>query len=376
MPSLPLSRALLALGALGSASLAVSPSCMMNYFGCPLPVGWDVDWALFNSTIAMPEKGGAGVSDAGFEPAPGHHWGAVSLDWQVGEGTWLNSSDYKSSTCEAVSAANCARLKASGAVKRCGIYHNVELALSWIESARAVMYDPAKAGWFLQYTDGNGTKNGTIYNQPRAEGDQYFIDWRNAEAAAYFVASIVNVTVAYDVDLTFTDDRDGIPVEHPDLPGILRLSPEEVAEVQFATQAAGQWLATSLAAAGKTCWDCLGGYNLGVRPVQGPTCATTMRALCDPAMQGRSMLMGYSGPDRAGPLNQSLAAFLVARPPIAFFGSRWQDDQWDPLFNLDTGVPTSLCVEAPAGVFSRAWSRGSASLDCNAWAATLDFPLL
>ena len=124
------------------------------------------------------------VDPAGFTPAPGHHWGAVSLDWQVGEGVWINKTDYKSSTCEATSAANCARLKATGAVKLCGIYHNVELALSWIESARAVMYDPAKASWFLQFTDGNGTKNGTIYNQPRAEGDQYFIDWRNAEAAA------------------------------------------------------------------------------------------------------------------------------------------------------------------------------------------------
>lgn len=271
----------LLLASLAAASSAVSPSCMMNYQGCPLPSPWRVDWSLRNSTIAMPEAGGAGVNASGFWPAAGHRWGAVSLDWQVGEGAWLNSSDRMASTCEATSAANCHRLKAAGVVSRCGIYHNVELALQWIESARAVMYDPAKADWFLQYTDGRGNKNGTIYNEPRAEGDQFFIDYRNADAAAYFVASIVNATLAYDVDLTFTDDRDGIPVEHAYLPARLNLSDTEVAQAQFATQAAGQWLATSLAAVGKTCWDCLGGYNLGVRPVQGATCAPTMRALCD-----------------------------------------------------------------------------------------------
>ena len=358
-----------------AAAAAVSPSCMLNGFPCPLPSGWAVDWSIYNSTAAMPERGGAGVTDAGFTPAPGHHWGMVSLDWQVGEGTWL-SPNRSASACEAVSAANCARLKAAGAVKRCGIYHNVELALQWIESARAVMYDADKADWFLQYTDGHGVKNGTIYNQPREEGDQYFIDYRNADAAAYFTGSIVNATVQLGADLTFTDDRDGIPVEHPGLPAALSLSPAEVAAVQFATQAAGQWLATALAASGKTCWDCLAGDNLGVRPTPGASCAPTMRALCAPGAQGRSMFMGYSGPARAGPLNQSLAAFLVTRPPVAFFGSRWQDDGWDPLFNLDVGEPTSLCVEDPPGVFSRAWTKGSAQLDCNEYTATLDFPLL
>jgi hypothetical protein len=37
-----------------------------------------------------------------------------------------------------------------------------ELALQWLESNRAVMYDPTKADWFLQYTDGLGHKNGVL----------------------------------------------------------------------------------------------------------------------------------------------------------------------------------------------------------------------
>ena len=368
MLSLMLSLALLARGA------TLSPSCMMNYQGCPLPVNWTTDWSLYNSTIAMPELSGA-LNNLSFAPAPGHHWGAVSLDWAVGRGTWLKPNR-SASTCEATSAANCQALKASGSVKRCGIYHNVELALEWIESSRAVMFDPAKADWFLQYTDGAGRKNGTVFDQPRAEGSQYFIDYRNPAAAAYFVASIVNATVALGADLTFTDDRDGCCVEHASVPQLLRLSDAEVAALQFATQSAGQWLATSLAAAGKTCWDCLGGYNLGVRPTAA-TCAPTMRALCAPQAQGRSMLMGFSGNGGSGAdLNQTIAAFLVSRPAIAFLGSRWQDASWSPLFNMDVGEPVGLCQEGPVGVFTRQWTRGQAALDCNAWAARLPFPLL
>jgi hypothetical protein len=35
-----------------------------------------------------------------------------------------------------------------------------------------VMYDQSKAYWFLQYTDGNGHKNGDVYNEPGGPGDQ------------------------------------------------------------------------------------------------------------------------------------------------------------------------------------------------------------
>jgi len=233
------------------------------------------------------------------------------------------------------------------------------------------MYDANKADWFLQFTDGMGNKNGTIYNQPRAEGDQFFIDYRNADAAAYFVRAIVTLLVENDIDATFTDDRDGIPVEHPQLPEELRLSPQEVADIQFATQSFGQYLATALAANGKTCWDCLSGLYLGESPKQ-TTCAPLMRQLCAPAEQGRSMFMHYSN-DASIDLNQTIAAFLITRPPVAFLGSRWQDAQWNPLFELEVGEPVGLCNETAPGIFSRLWTKGVAVLDCNTWVASLPF---
>ena len=62
-------------------------------------------------------------------------------------------------------------------------------ALQWLESNRAVMDDAhIKAGWFLAHP------NGTVLNTPRTYAHnttspllgQYYIDWRNADAAAYF----------------------------------------------------------------------------------------------------------------------------------------------------------------------------------------------
>ena len=76
--------------------------------------------------------------------------------------------------------------------------------------------------------------------------------------------------------------------------------------------------------------------------------------------------------------SQTVAAFLVTRPPLAFIGASYslKDVDWDPLFGLDVGEPLGLCTEGPAGRFSRRWSKGSASLDCNTYTAALHFKSL
>ena len=76
----------------------------------------------------------------------------------------------------------------------------MELALQALESQRLVMYDPTKQHYFLQFTDGNGNKNGTIYNEPGGPGDQYFWDYREPEAADYYINSVLNTTMGPYVD--------------------------------------------------------------------------------------------------------------------------------------------------------------------------------
>merc|ERR1739848_307623 len=105
---------------------------------------------------------------------------------------------------------------------------------------RKVMYDPSKADWFLQYTDGQGRKTGRIYNEPLGgnvgQGDQFFWDFRNPEASDYFVSSIVE-SLGHDLDGTFTDDVSGLPAEHTRAPSAMRLSEQEVNDIATATLA-------------------------------------------------------------------------------------------------------------------------------------------
>ena len=105
-------------------------------------------------------------------------------------------------------------------------------------------------------------------------------------------------------------------------------------------------------------------------------CSSFMRALCKPQMQNHPLMMhAQSAPGSSVVLNQTVAAFLIVRPPVAFIGFPWpaQDAQWSDQFLLQAGEPAGLCAEKEPGVFSREWSRGQAALDCNNWEAALPF---
>jgi hypothetical protein len=335
-----------------------SPTCALNGIACP-PPQWSPQWNLTRSTVMQPWCSGAAANIT-------HPWGLVSEAWdcsRVGE--------------EAATVARCAQLKAAGLVDRCFKYSNQELALGWLESQAAAMYNPALSGYFLAWP------NGTVYNEREGGargasfGDQYFIDFRNASAAAWYVSSVVASVSEAAIDGSFSDDVTGVPAEHPEVGVHCNLTAAELAELQFATQATNSELIYALIAAGKYDWAAFGNQD-GVAP--GPpsdagACGDWMRLYCDPAKQGAPLMMAFS-PGAAA--NQSVAAFLVVRPPTAYLGFGWysDDSSWDRLFLLDAGEPTALCVEAPANVFSRAWTKGVASLDCNTFEASLPFESL
>ena len=178
------------------------------------------------------------------------------------------------------------------------------------------------------------------------------------------------------VDITFTDDREGVPCEHPEVQPDLDMSNESLADLQFATQEAGQYLATVLAEKNRTCWDCIGGTQ-GEHNIQGPPsgaaeCVAYMRSLCAPTMQGRGMFMAWST-GALNQFNQTLAAFLITRPPIAFLGGRLDDHDWHQLFGLDVGEPLGQCQEVTEGIFTRRWTKGTARLDCHKYSAELPY---
>ena len=326
----------------------------------------DPDWSMWNSTVMLAQH----PQCSEFPVQIKHHWGLLVLDSACnadGMFGW-NASGPAQATSEATNAAMCVLLKEAGLAKRCGIYHNLELSLQWLESNRNVMDEEhVRKGWFLQY------KNGSVFHHNIYPGWQWTIDWRNPDAFQYFVRSIVNATQLPGVDVTFSDDREGVPNEHPETQHEVGMSDKEVADLQFATQSGGQYLALALARANRTCWDCIGGTqgrtNQGGPPRNASQCASHMRSLCQPKMRSRGMFMEWDG------ASTTLAAFLITRPPIAFLGGRLADVQWDQRFALDVGEPAdgAVCEETEEGVFSRRWTKGTVALDCRNFTAQLPF---
>jgi hypothetical protein len=276
-----------------------------------------------------------------------------------------------------------------------------ELALEWLEGQRVAMYDPARASYFLRYLPGNpgNVTPGTIANTPRSQGDQYFWNFSVPGAQYFYITEVLASLADAAVDGTFTDDLDGLPAEHPGVPEALGMSGAELGDLRFATQQMGSALIYSLAAVGKYTWQAFFSQDTsaplpplpaGRAPLASPsraaafrgpvtpaTCADYMRKFCALGYQGRPLLQHH---DASSTLmrNASVASFLITRPPIAYlgFGFGSNDTDWDPLFALQVGEPTGLCTEGPSGVFSRAYTRGVASLDCGSFTPRLPFDSL
>lgn len=172
------------------------------------------------------------------------------------------------------------------------------------------------------------------------------------------------------VDGTFSDDVTGIPAEHGNAPKNIGLTSAQVAALQNSTNQYVQALIETLAAKGKYLWQAFGtqdGTSGG--PSQG-NCARYMAQVCDASFQNKPWLQQWDGK------NTTIAAFLIGRGPVAYTGYGWNGGPlpgWDPLMDLNVGEPLSLCTQPTNGVFTRQWSAGTATLDCNTWTATLDF---
>jgi hypothetical protein len=329
-------------------------SCATNGTRCP-PPNWSPVWNLSLSTICQP---GGGTY---FVPPVNEPWGLISLDWSVAKSVW-DKNGLHNGTIEATSRTGCAMIKAVSPMTKCFIYHNMELALEAMESQRSAMY-PGEANYdpalFLRYV------NGTIYNEPGGPGDQYFWDFRNVKAAQYYTNSVM-ASISYpETDGTFTDDVSGFPAEHGRGPGNLGMNSSTVGEIQYATSVANAELIEAAVGAGKYVWQAFGAQD-GVGP--GPslaTCATWTRDRCTADYQKIAITQSIDDSN----FNASLASFLVTRPPIAFLGYGWESDQrkWRSEFLWAVGEPIGSCVEVSAGVFSREWTYGNATIDCNKW---------
>lgn len=224
-------------------------------------------------------------------------------------------------------------------------------------------------------------------------------DYRVPASAAYYIASVLNTTTWTPwVDGTFTDDVTGLPAEHGSAPANMKLSDADVSgarrgrgpsdariqraltpppprpaslspDIQYWTSVANQELIDQAVAAGKYVWAAFGNQDgVGSGPSKS-NCASWMRPRCAASYQSQAITQSFD----AGNVNQSLASFLVTRPPIAFIGFGWESDMrdWRPEFLWQVGEPQGPCAEGPTGVFTRPWTYGNAVLNCNTWTAVV-----
>jgi hypothetical protein len=166
-----------------------------------------------------------------------------------------------------------------------------------------------------------------------------------------------------------------IPQEHGDAPRNMGLSALQLATLQNDTHNFVQTTIATLAAKGKFSWQGFDGNRGGdpdeVAPApHAANCVAYMEELCAPGWQAVPMTLNWDG------ANTTLAAFLIGRGPVAYLGSGWNGGpllKWDARFDMAVGEPLGLCSSPSSNVFSRAWTKGAATLDCNTFTATLAF---
>ena len=81
------------------------------------------------------------------------------------------------------------------------------------------------------------------------------------------------------------------------------------------------------------------------------------------------------GPTTAFDFRQRLAAFLLVRGDYSFFGHGWITDMppvWFPEWDWEVGQPLGNMTRS-GNTFSRGWSKGDASLDCDTFTASFTF---
>eukprot|EP00729_Bicosta_minor_P002623 gene2623-24255_t len=320
------------------------------------PPKWAPNYNLTESTALQP---GAGQMTRGGLFEPKHPWGLITL-----------GSDYEST---AATVANCRSLKAAGNAAKCFIYHNWERALGWIESQKKVMVDASKKSYFIQWP------NGSIYNQTIGSGLQYVWNFSNPAAADYVISSTLADLADPAVDGSYMDDGPyGMPLENPFILQNINMSIATLAAYQKAAVMSYVKVMSGMVAAHKYSYQEMGWYGQ-YAAISQTQCSSFMRELCKPEMQNHPLMMhAQSAPGSTVVLNQTIAAFLIARPPVAFIGFPWpaQDSQWSSKFLLDAGNPTGPCMEKQPNTFTRQWSNGEVELDCAAWEAVLPFESL
>ena len=386
------------------APIVKSCAASHNARPCP-PPPWPPVYQMNRSTVVQP------CNSSGYWSNP-DEFGLTSFDWSNAKAIWSSNTN-NATNCSEMLVEQAKMVKtASHGRTRVFVYRNFELALEWIRGQRAAMNDPTKSGYFLyvslsslfhvtpvfvsslittsltssssplssQYQDEHGVSTGKVYSEPQLNGlRQYFWNFSNPEAVDFFIADALGKDAIGNafVDGIFSDDVAGTFQEHGNAVRNMNLSAAQVHEIETDSNKAYDTIIAALVAAGGYNWQAFGAEDAtGAAIISGKaTCAAKMRAACG----AQHAAKWAATPRLVGAVHddQGIASFLIARGPFWWSGSGWggcsDAVQEHSPSNLDPGTPTGLCEEYPGNFFTRKFTKGRATLDCNSYTATLDF---
>lgn len=356
-------------------------SCFTNG-GCP-PPPWPVQWNLTLSTICNP--GNQFLQNPGYFNSSNwtQPWGIIAVDWSVAQSIWQRypPNGNPGDTDLAVTTENCAIIKQHFPETRCFIYHDGTAAQVNLETDRVPMYNLTYSGYFLKEA---GTD--TIYNYYGVPGDQYMWDFRNASASTYFINAILQSLNNDSVDGTYIDDQLSTVADvfpefegNPSVPTSLTTyitginTTEAITPFLYCKDQAQVRLLPALITNGKYTWAAFSQQDSLAPGVPQFGCANFMAAKCGAQWQTDATTVSTFTFDANHPI-QSTAGFLILRGPYSWLGNGWLrgDVQWDPVFLAQVGEPVGSCVQTSSGVFTRQWTYGTTTLNCNTWSATIE----
>jgi len=278
--------------------------------------------------------------------------GVVGLGWQ------LSNIPSHHSNVEVFELEEARRLKTLRPDVKVMLTRDTEVTTVFYNMSREKMYDPNTQDFWTQC---GGKPCSGKWVSPAGSTNKYYFNFSNPRFVDWWVNDFIVGAANNDlVDGIYFDCAcEGAPGDN--------LNWEQF---QVDRQKAFDRALAELANIGK--WA--SAWNDPDGSISQGNCAAQMRKWIVKGEQNKNTFQ-MAGPKT--PTDEVIASFLIARGPSAIlnfptlgvYGAAIQYG-WNPHMDEDFGEPLERAVEATSGVFSRRWSKGTISLDCNMFRAS------
>ena len=365
-----------------------------------------------------------------FDPQLTRNFGIVDFDWSNAKGHWANQHPM---SCEEDLVTQVAMVKAVSPDTKVWVYRNLVKALPWYTNVHTRLSDPQYADWFLRFSgkddyhvpacDSNYSPplcsehyhdNDQTPQHPHGDGSctdpcdcggvpcgEYLFSHTNASLRAYLVNEVVlgaNGLGNPNISGMFFDDGwtdspapilpwepkegycDHSPIGGPTEENFwctadMGLTQADTTAISAAYGETLGLVARTVVAAGGFFWQGLTETSLPA-PSAGVAACAAWFSRADELRGCAYMHEVYNATQRPLPaVSEDLAAFLIMRGPYAWLGYGWvgciTDYEFPDAWNADYGLPLGNPTSPAPGVFTREWSKATATFDCNAWKGTV-----